>query len=349
MIVSLFKNLSIFNFLYVMSIFGIIRSNSAMMIASIHIVIGFVLLMLGAEYTVRGAVAIAEKLRIPTIIVGLTVVAFGTSAPEFVVSIKAAFQGAEGIAIGNVVGSNIANILLILGAASIIYPLKCRRRIFLRNYKFLLAVSVIFAAFAFTGVFVRWQGFLMLLLLGLFIWFNYRNSQQESLTDDMPEAINSKNWWVINLITLAGLAGIIYGADLLVKGAVEIARILNISESIIGLTIIAVGTSLPELATTVMAAIRKQNGVALGNVIGSNIWNIVFIIGCTSIMVEVKVPVQFIYYDLWVMLLATILLLPAVMTKARISRVEGAVFLVLYIVYIYSQVLIYQGVWNLAK
>lgn len=317
-----------------------------MLYASFLIVVGFILLMSGAEYTVRGAVAIANKMKIPTVIVGLTVVAFGTSAPEFVVSIKAALDGAAGISIGNVVGSNIANILLILGVASVIYPIKCRRRIFLRDYKFLLAVSIIFTAFALTGSFVRWQGIIMLLLLCGFIYFNYRNTKQSTAGSEALSPIAQKKWHVVIEVTLLGLVGIIFGADLLVKGAVDIARILGITEETIGLTVIAIGTSLPELATTVMAAIRRQNGVALGNVIGSNIWNIVFIMGFTSTIVDVKVPAQFIYYDLWIMLLATLLLLPMMMTKARLSRGEGIIFIIIYAFYLGSQILLSQGIWN---
>ena len=308
------------------------------------ILIGFVLLMGGAEYLVKGAVAIANKLKIPTIIVGLTIVAFGTSAPEFVVSIKAALNNAAGISLGNIIGSNTANILLILGITALISPIKCRRRIFLRDYKFLLAVSVIFALFAFTGTFVRWHGFVLLVMLVWFIYHNYKNTKQEDLAEDASSPIADKNWLYVLFLTLGGLVGILYGAETLVKGAVQLARILGVSEETIGLTIIAVGTSLPELATTVLATIRKQTGVALGNIVGSNIWNIVFIMGFTSTITEVNVPSQFIKYDLWIMLFATIILYPAMMTKARLTRLEGFLFVVAYTLYITSQVLISQGV-----
>lgn len=298
----------------------------------------------GAEYLVKGAVAIANKLKIPTIIVGLTIVAFGTSAPEFVVSIKAALNNAAGISLGNIIGSNTANILLILGITALISPIKCRRRIFLRDYKFLLAVSVIFALFAFTGTFVRWHGFVLLVVLVWFIYHNYKNTKQEDLAEDASSPIADKNWLYVLFLTLGGLVGILYGAETLVKGAVQLARILGVSEETIGLTIIAVGTSLPELATTVLATIRKQTGVALGNIVGSNIWNIVFIMGFTSTITEVNVPSQFIKYDLWVMLFATIILYPAMMTKARLTRLEGFLFIVAYTLYITSQVLISQGI-----
>ncbi len=315
-----------------------------MLHASFLILVGFVLLMVGAEYTVRGAVAIANKLKIPPIIIGLTIVAFGTSAPEFVVSIRAALSGGAGISIGNVVGSNVANVLLILGAAAMIYPITCERRVFLKDFTFLLAVNIIFVVFSFTGTFVMWQGIVMLLLLFAFIYYNYRNSINSEPDEESTSPIAEKNWLFVVGVTVLGLAGIIYGADLLVRGAVDIARILGISEEIIGLTIIAVGTSLPELATTVMAAIRHQNGVALGNVVGSNIWNIVFIMGFTSNVIDVPVPQQFIYYDMWVMLLSTIILLPIMMTKSRISRIEGTFFVIIYALYLVSQILISKGI-----
>lgn len=310
------------------------------------ILIGFILLMGGAEYLVKGAVAIANKIKIPTIIVGLTIVAFGTSTPEFVVSIKSALTGSAGISLGNIIGSNIANILLILGITALISPIKCRRRIFLRDYKFLFIVSILFCIFALTGSFIRWHGVVFISLLAVFIYHNYRNTKQEDIADESLSSIADKSWLYISAITLAGLAGIIYGADVLINGAATMARILGVSEEIIGITIIAVGTSLPELATTVLATIRKQTGVALGNIVGSNIWNIVFIMGATSTITDVSVPKQFLYYDIWMMALATAILYPAMMTKARLTRIEGFVFLVVYIFYITSQVLISKGIWS---
>lgn len=314
-----------------------------MLLPIIYILTGFVLLMGGAEYTVRGSVAIANKLKIPTIIVGLTVVAFGTSAPEFVVSISAALKGSEGIAIGNVVGSNIANLLLILGAAAAIYPISCSRKIFIRDYAFLFLATLLFTLFALGGTFVRWQGIVLLLLLVAFVYYNYRNSRKSDVTADAVSPIAHKSWYVVLEVTVLGLAAIVYGADLLVKGAVDIARILGVSEEIIGLTIIAFGTSLPELATTGMAAYRRQNGVALGNILGSNIWNIVFIMGTTSIIVDVEVPKQFLRYDIWVMFGATLLFLPLMITKDKLSRREGMLFVFIYILYLISQILIARG------
>ena len=310
------------------------------------IVVGLILLIVGAEYTVRGAVAIANKLKIPMIIVGLTVVALGTSLPEFIVSVKAALSGSAGISIGNVVGSNIANVLLILGAAAVFHPIKCRRRIFLRNYKFLFLVSAIFVAFAMNGKIIFWQGIIMLGLLVAFIYYNYKNSSKVAVSEDSLSPIAHKSWFYVTMVTVLGLVAIMYGADFLVGGATTIAKIWGVSDEIIGLTIVAVGTSLPELATTVVAAIKKQNDVALGNIIGSNIWNIVFIMGFTSVVTDVPVSKQFMYYDVWVMFLSTLLLYPVMMTKARMNRVEGFVFVSLYMFYLLSQIMIAKGYWT---
>lgn len=317
-----------------------------MLSISLYLAAGFLLLIGGAEFLVRGSVALANKLKISPLIVGLTIVALGTSAPEFVVSVKAALNGTAGISVGNVVGSNIANVFLILGCAAMIYPIKTRRRIFIRDFKFLFLVSVIFTAFALSGMFVFWHGVVLLLLLLGFIVYNYRNAKKSDFVGEVDNTLANRGWIVVISAVALGCFAIIFGADLLLKGAIEIARILKVSEEVIGLTIVAVGTSLPELATTVMAAIKKQNDVALGNVLGSNVWNIVFIMGFTSTVGDVQVSQQFRYYDIWVLLLSVFLLYPVVMTRARISRSEGGLFVVIYVFYIASQIMISRGIWT---
>lgn len=321
-----------------------------MTLAFLMILTGFILLMAGAEYAVRGSVAIANKMNIPPLIIGMTIVAFGTSAPEFVVSISAAMSGSAGISLGNVIGSNIANLMLILGLTAMIYPVKCVRSTFMKDYAVLFGVTLMFAFFALTGTLVRWQGIIMLLILLIFLFYNYDSARKNDETITEANTANSplskKSWWMISAITVAGLAAVVYGADILVDGAVRLAKMLGVSDDIIGLTIIAFGTSLPELAASGMAAFRRQNDVALGNIIGSNIWNIVFIMGATSTIVDVDVPSQFIHYDIWVMLGSTLLLLPLMYTKNRLSRGEGLVFVIGYIFYIVSQVMFSKGIWN---
>ncbi len=315
-----------------------------MLMPLLLIVLGFVLLMGGAEYTVRGAVAIANRLHIPSLIVGLTIVALGTSVPECVVSIKSALSGNAGISVGNVIGSNIANVLLVLGASALIYPISCDGKAFYRDFSFLFVVTLVFSFFVINGRFINWNGWVLLGFLILFLIYNYIGAQSdENFENEIPSQLVDSGWLIILFALSAGLAAIAYGADFLVKGAVDIARILGISEEIIGVTIIAVGTSMPELATSCVAAFRHQNGIALGNVVGSNIWNIVFVMGATSAITDVKVADQFILFDVWVMMFASFMLLPIMMFKNKITRAEGMFMLLCFGAYIYAQVLINRG------
>lgn len=318
-----------------------------MLVPILKIIAGFILLILGAEFAIRGAVAIAKKLNIPSLVVGLTVVALGTSAPELVVSFKAALNGAGGISIGNVVGSNIANILLILGITSIIYPITCNRKDFLREYSFLFFVTILLVLFTLTGTFIKWHGFVLISTLVVFLIYNYMNAKKSGAEEDDEveelAKLANKNWLIVLAVLITGLFFVIYGADILVEGAVKLATLMGISESIIGLTVIAFGTSLPELATTGMAAIRKQNDVALGNIIGSNIWNILCIMGFTSTVVDIKVSEQIMNFDIWFMLASTLILLPAMLTGNKLSRKEGILFFILYIGYITTQVMLNNG------
>ncbi|MDR1694999.1 MAG: calcium/sodium antiporter [Lactobacillaceae bacterium] len=319
-----------------------------MLIAVSLILVGFVLLTISAEYTVMGSVAIANKLKIPTLIVGLTIVAFGTSAPEFVVSIKAAFEGASGIALGNIVGSNITNIAFILGLAALIHPILSKKPVFSFDYLMLFFVSALFLIFCLMGELVLWHGIVFILIMAGFIYFNYQDAKVSG--EDPEDAVSSiaeKKWWFVIAVTALGFIGIIYGSDILVTGAVDLARLLGVSETIIGLTIIALGTSLPELATSVMAAIRKQNDVALGNIVGSNIWNILFIIGASASFVNIDVPVQLIRYDLWVMLGVAVFFMFLVWRQRKVSRAGGLALIFIYIVYIISQILMAKGIFSI--
>lgn len=312
------------------------------------IVLGLALLMAGAEYTVHGAAAIAGRLHIPSLIIGLTIVALGTSVPECVVSIKSALSGNAGISVGNVIGSNIANVLLVLGASALIYPVSCDGKAFYRDFSFLFVVTLVFAFFVVNGKFINWNGWVLLGLLALFLLYNYFGAQEdENPEDKIPSQLADRGWGVILAAFAGGLAAIAYGADFLVDGAVDLARIFGISEEVIGVTIVAVGTSMPEMATSCVAAFRRQNGIALGNVVGSNIWNIVFVMGATSVITDVKVADQFILFDVWVMMFASFMLLPIMMFKNKITRGEGLFMLLCFIAYIYAQVLISRGEWVL--
>lgn len=319
-----------------------------MLLSTILIVCGLALLLIGADFFVRGAVAIASRLKIPTLVIGLTIVALGTSLPELVVSIKAAINGNVGISLGNVLGSNIANILLVLGLSALIYPIHVNKTSFVCDFVFLSLATLIFACFCLTGVLQKWHGWVLLLVLFWFMFYNYYKVRwdKNDADRDLPDNLVRKNWFFISLVTIAGLAGIIYGSDFLVKGTVELAKLCKISEEVIGVTIIAVGTSMPELATSCVAAYRHQNGIALGNVMGSNIWNIAFIMGLTASVSDIKVSEQFFVFDIWAMLASTAVLLPLLLYKDKLRRSEGAFMLLCYVFYLYGQYQFVVGAWQ---
>ncbi|MGD9637476.1 MAG: calcium/sodium antiporter [Alphaproteobacteria bacterium] len=321
---------------------------------------GFILLILGAEIFIRGAVAIAQKLQISPLVIGLTVLALGTSTPELIVSLRAALNGSAGISIGNVVGSNISNVLLVLALTAIVNPVFCKRKEFIRDYSFLTIVSLIFALICLTGSFVRIYGIFMIVILTVFNVYNYINGkkktekpskkikQEEKNVEDALEnntleiadleisEISQKKWPFICFLTILGLGGVLWGADLLVKGAVILATKFNVSEEIIGLTVIAVGTSLPELATSIVAAFRNQNEMVLGNIIGSNIWNLLLIIGATSVIIPINVSEQIAKLDVWIMLASTMILLPLMIKNNKLGRTGGIILLIGYLAYIYD-------------
>ncbi len=298
---------------------------------------GLVLLLLAGDLLVRGAVALAVRLGISPLIIGLTVVAFGTSAPELMISVEAALGGVPGIAIGNVVGSNIANVLLVLGIPAIIYPICCDQSGIRRNIFMMVGATLVFIAFAYQGAFTFTNGFVMLLLLiGFLAYSGWRAMAQSDETEaglEEVEGIPASKPRMVTYILL-GLIGLPLGANLLINGATEIAHTFGVSDAVIGLTVVAIGTSLPELATTVVAAMRKQTDVAIGNVIGSNLFNILAIMGITAIVAEVPVPSHFLNFDLWIMLGTALLIIPFALLHKPITRRMGIGFVVAYAAYI---------------
>jgi len=293
---------------------------------------GFVALLIGGESLVKGAVATAQRLRIPPMVIGLTLVGFGTSTPELLTSIQAALDGAPGIAVGNVVGSNIANILLIVGVSALIAPIAVGKRGFRQDMGFMIGATVLFMAIAATGQLGRTSALALLFGLTLFLILSLRRTDA-----DAPE-IDTPNLSVpIALLYFAGgLLITLLGARFLVKGAIGLAEDMGVSQAVIGLTIVAVGTSLPELVTSVLAARRGHSDVALGNIVGSNIFNIFGILGATAMVKPIPIPAEIVAYDNWVMLGASLVLIGACVTHWRISRREGAVMLGLYGAYIVS-------------
>ncbi|MBV2358764.1 calcium/sodium antiporter [Thalassococcus sp. CAU 1522] len=303
--------------------------------------LGLVILLLAGDALVKGAVNLALRVGIPALIVSLTIVAFGTSAPELLISIQAALEGVPGIAVGNVVGSNTANVLLVLGIPALIAVMHTSHCDSRKSYVVMLAASVLFIALAFRGVFDWIAGIVLLVTLGLILGDNLRDALAHKRAGDLEEDLEDPEGadpdmatWKIALYLALGLIGLPLGADLLVDSASEIARMYGVSDEVIGLTLVALGTSLPELATTVMAAIRRQADVALGNVIGSNMFNLLAIIGVASLIAPMPVASSFLEFDLWVMLAASLLMLPFVFLRQDLNRVWGVILSALYLGYV---------------
>lgn len=302
--------------------------------------LGLLILLFAGDALVKGAVNLSLRLGVPALIVSLTIVAFGTSAPELLIAIKAVLEGAPGIAMGNVVGSNTANILLVLGIPALLAAMHTSECDTKKTFNFMIAASFLFVALAFRGVFDWIAGLVLLGGLAYVLADQFREAlghrnacqpdaeEPEGADPDMPK-------WQIGVFLVLGLIGLPLGASLLVDNASIIARAYGVSDTVIGLTLVAIGTSLPELATTVMATLRRQADVALGNVIGSNMFNLLAIIGIASLVGPIEVDPAFLRFDLWVMLGASLLLIPFVYMKMDITRTWGVILSALYAVYIF--------------
>lgn len=308
--------------------------------------IGIVLLFLGGEFIVRGGVSLASNFKISTMVVGVTVVSFGTSAPELVVSVGAAFSGHPDIAMGNVVGSNIANIGLVLGLTIVILPVFVESRSLLFNMLVMLGVTLLLIAFAFDRQLVWWEGAILLSLIIVFVWFSVRKSQI-SLRNGIGEIPVGKHSLMVAIIIIAGSGLVlVLGARFLVQGASEIARGIGVSERAISVSVIALGTSLPELATSAVAAFRKENDISIGNIIGSNIFNILAILGTSSGLLglpgfshvkSIGISEKMFSTDLMVCLGFSVLLMILMLPFRRVAlgRVKGIVLISAYLAYIF--------------
>lgn len=304
---------------------------------------GLGLLLFGGEVLLRGAVGLAAQFGLSKLLIGFTVVAAATSMPELVVVLAAGLEGFPDVGVGNVVGSNIANILLILGAGALLWPIATRPSEVMRDGIAVLAASLLFVAFALIGTFSWIHGTIMLALLVGYLTYSYRRerrmkraraNEETEEAEDSEEAGLPSRWPVAVGLVLLGVVLLVVGSELLIDGAVDIARAIGVSDAVIGLTLVAVGTSLPELATAIVAGLRHHSEVALGNVLGSNLFNILAVLGVMSIAVPFSVSSEILGLDLWVMLGVSLLLLPVMLTGWRIGRGEGAFFLVLYAAYI---------------
>lgn len=294
--------------------------------------VGLGLLFFGGEYLVRGAADLATSIGISRVVVGLTVVAFATSAPELAVSLQAAAAGQSDLAVGNVVGSNISNILLILGTSALAGPLVVARQIVRIEVPMMIATAGLAYAMALDGTITRADGFAMLGLLAAYLIRSIRTARQEE--KGAPSDKPKRPLRDLGFVAI-GVAMLVIGAQWLVDGAVAMARILGISELVIGLTIVAVGTSLPEMATSIIASRRGERDIAVGNIVGSNIFNILVVLGLTAVFAPsgVPVPAPALVFDFPVMIAASIACLPIFLRRHEMARWEGALFFGYYVAY----------------
>lgn len=338
---------------------GVLMSEMFLLLAG-----GLLILIVCGDFLVQGASALAARYGLSPLLIALTIVAFGTSAPELLVSVRAALAGVPGIALGNVVGSNIANILLILGIPALIAPIACAGRTVPHNMIIMMAASVLLVVLCFVGPLGFWQGILLVSLLAAYLFYSGWDARKNpycaateggavappdrpddvfrgsaASAHDLPHGdIEPKDLsrGLIAFKIITGIVGLPLGARLVVDGGIEIAEAFGVSDAVIGLSLIAIGTSLPELATSVMAVFRRNDDMVVGNIIGSNIMNILAILGVTAIIAPLPVASDFLSFHLWVMLGAVVLLLPAAMMNRKVGRVSGLVFLAAYGAYLYA-------------
>ncbi len=310
----------------------------------VYLIAGLLLLVAGAEVLVRGAAKLAAQFGIPPLVIGLTVVAFGTSAPETAVSVQAALNGSGDLAIGNVLGSNIANVLLILGLTALIAPLIVSRQLIRLDVPIMIGASLLTFALAWDGHLSRLDGALLFACVLAYSAFLIISSRQDKAADDEDEFAKEFGLhdtpkpyaWLINLALIAvGLVLLVGGSNFLVEGAVSLARALGLSELVIGLTVVAIGTSLPELATSVLAALRGERDIAVGNIVGSNIFNLLCVLGLASLVspLPISISPNALAFDFPVMIAVAVACLPIFFTGYRINRWEGLLFFAYYLAY----------------
>ena len=295
------------------------------------ILLGLILLVGGGEAIVRGSVSVADRYGMSKALIGATLVGFGTSLPEFVATFGAAAQGADGIAFGNVLGSDIVNLLLILGLCSLIYPLVAPKDGLKRDFFFVMTASLACLIAIILGGISKIFAAILCLLFLTYMSVVFR-SERESLEGDIPNA--RYPLWIAAILVLMGIALLVGGADVLIKGAVGVATAFGVSEAIIGITIVGVGTSAPELAASLVASVKKENSIAFGNIVGSNIFNVFAVLGITGLIFPITVSSNFSIIDGSVLVAATALMFGFALTKGKVSRLEGAALTAAYIAYL---------------
>ena len=314
-----------------------------MILACIYVVIGLVVLVFAADYLVKGAATIAGVLGISPLIVGLTVVSFGTSAPELAVSVASAFKGQADLAVGNVVGSNIFNVLVVLGLSALIIPLVVHQQLIRFDVPVMIFLSVLLYGLCYDGNISRADGIILFAFAVGYLYFLLRQSKSEKDSTVLAEyqqeygEVGKDPKWFRNISYIVlGIAGLVLGADVLVRGAVQIAGFFGVSELIIGLTVISMGTSLPEVATSVVAAMKGEKDIAVGNVVGSNIFNIVLVLGVSSIVAPAGIAVtpHAVNFDIIFMVCVAVATLPIFFYGYQVGRVAGFFFVLFYLIYV---------------
>lgn len=297
---------------------------------------GLILLVAGGEILVRGSVGLAKRFNVSPLIIGLTIVSFGTSSPELLVSVKAALSDYGSLSLGNVIGSNIGNIAIILGISALIYPISVSKQIIKKEMPILIGVTLGSILFLLDGNLTRIEGAVFFTGLIIYIVIGYKLSvkhKDEVVPSTEVETIKPMNFALAAILIITGLFMLVLGGDFFVKGAVEVAKRFNLSEAVIGLTIVAIGTSLPELFTSLIAAIKKEADIAIGNIIGSNIFNLLGILGLTSIIHPIKSN-SINYIDFGLMFILTLFLFPLLKTGMKLNRLEGMFLISVYVGYV---------------
>jgi len=317
----------------------------------IYLVSGILLLTVGGEILIRGALSASNRMGISPLLIGLVVVGFGTSSPELAVSVEAALSSSPDISVGNVVGSNIGNVLLILGICAIISPIAVKPSALTRDGAVVVGSTLVFMIMIAGGVLGRAEAVILIILLAVYLYWAYRS---EKNAPDSPSAevhtaeaeeIEKKPAGITGIVIslVGGLILLIGGSNILLKGAIGIAETFNISEAVIGLTLVAVGTSLPELSISVLAAIRKHNDVAIGNILGSNIFNVLGILGVSAMIQPLTVNPRILLFDQWVLIGLSILILLFLYTGRKLTRTEGGILLMGYIAYVILSFTLFPG------
>ena len=308
-----------------------------------YLILGLSMLAIGGEFLVKGSVSLALRLKISTLVVGITVVSFATSAPELLVSLDAALSGYPDVSLGNVIGSNISNIGLVLGLTALIFPLNVADNAYKTNYPMLLGVSLVFALLIYEFQTIQfWMGALFIFTLLIFVVIVLRRSRKEvvqAAQDDVFfEQVKYYPVWKSSTYLILGGLALYYGADFLINGAISVAREWGVTERVISISVIAIGTSVPELAASIIAALRKEESLAIGNILGSNIFNVLAVLGITSLVTDLPIgDAKIVTKDIWIMLGFVLLLylVVRVFSKRTINRFEGCLMLLAYIAYIY--------------